>query len=151
MSSVVISPPLPHERPQLVVIWEAAVRATHHFLQESDIQLLKPLLETQYFPQVELFCARNDQGEISGFMGLAGKQVEMLFVAPEQHGRGIGKALMQHAVARGADTVDVNEQNPAALGFYQKLGFTIVDRSPLDGAGRPFPILHLQLADTTRE
>ena len=36
-------------------------------------------------------------------------------------------------------TVDVNEQNPAARGFYQALGFTVVGRSPLDDDDRPFP------------
>ena len=33
-----------HERAILVDVWEAAVRATHHFLSESDIQFFKPLV-----------------------------------------------------------------------------------------------------------
>jgi putative acetyltransferase len=51
-----------------------------------------------------------------------------------------------HAQARrpGALTVDVNEQNPAAVGFYERLGFVVVGRSPRDGSGRPFPLLHLR-------
>jgi putative acetyltransferase len=40
--------------------------------------------------------------------------------------------------------VDVNEQNPEARGFYERLGFTVVARSELDGTGRPFPLLHLR-------
>jgi putative acetyltransferase len=44
-----------------------------------------------------------------------------------------------------ADEVDVNEQNPAAVGFYQHFGFKVVGRSPLDGTGKPFPILHMAL------
>jgi putative acetyltransferase len=39
--------------------------------------------------------------------------------------------------------VDVNEGNPGALAFYRRLGFTQTGRSPLDGAGRPYPLLHL--------
>jgi putative acetyltransferase len=46
---------------------------------------------------------------------------------------------------RGGDlTVDVNEQNPAAVGFYEAVGFVVVGRSPLDDAGRPFPLLHMR-------
>jgi putative acetyltransferase len=37
----------------------------------------------------------------------------------------------------------VNEQNPAAVGFYEALGFTVRGRSPVDGEGRPFPLLHM--------
>jgi putative acetyltransferase len=46
-------------------------------------------------------------------------------------------------------TVDVNEQNPAARGFYEALGFVVVGRSPLDDGGRPFPILHMRRQTAT--
>ena len=53
---------------------------------------------------------------------------------------------MEWAVARqGADSVDVNEQNPQAVGFYLRMGFAVVGRSETDDADRPFPILHLRL------
>jgi putative acetyltransferase len=42
--------------------------------------------------------------------------------------------------------VDVNEQNEQALGFYRHLGFEVVGRSPLDGQGKPYPLLHMTLA-----
>ncbi|MGY0625916.1 MAG: GNAT family N-acetyltransferase, partial [Paraglaciecola chathamensis] len=44
-----------------------------------------------------------------------------------------------------ATKVDVNEQNPKALGFYQRIGFKVVGRSELDGQGKPYPLLHLAL------
>lgn len=54
---------------------------------------------------------------------------------------------MTHAIAAlGARRVDVNEQNEQALGFYRRLGFAQVGRSPLDGEGRPYPLLHLAQA-----
>ena len=55
--------------------------------------------------------------------------------------------MEQVIIERGIRHVDVNEQNPQALGFYRHLGFEQVGRSPLDGQGRPFPLLHLRLAD----
>lgn len=70
----------------------------------------------------------------------------MLFVRPEYRGRGCGRKLVEWAVARqGADSVDVNEQNPQAMGFYLRMGFAVAGRSETDDAGRPFPILHLRL------
>lgn len=41
-----------------------------------------------------------------------------------------------------AKAVDVNEQNPDALAFYEGRGFVIKGRSETDGEGRPFSLLH---------
>ena len=74
----------------------------------------------------------------------------MLFIAPDSRGRGIGKALVSYAVAiMGAQELDVNEQNPQALGFYQRMGFQVVGRSALDGQGNPFPLLHMKITATS--
>jgi hypothetical protein len=51
----------------------------------------------------------------------------------------------------GATTLDVNEQNPQAVGFYLHQGFRITGRSPLDGLGKPYPLLHLALLVTADE
>lgn len=143
---LILDPPSCEELSILMEIWEAAVCATHHFLPESDLQVIKPLLREQYFPAVQLTCARDESGRILGFLGTREGMVEMLFVDPARHGQGVGTRLMRHAIDElGATRVDVNEQNPQAVGFYQRLGFVVTDRSRLDGGGRPFPILHLSL------
>ncbi|CQH35243.1 Uncharacterised protein [Yersinia enterocolitica] len=36
--------------PILLNVWESSVRATHDFLQEQDIQALRPLLLHTYLP-----------------------------------------------------------------------------------------------------
>ena len=70
--------------------------------------------------------------------------VEMLFLDPDYRGRGGGSLLLRHAFTSFAATsVDVNEQNPQALGFYQHHGFRVVSRSTHDSTGKPYPILHL--------
>ncbi|MDW4561508.1 MULTISPECIES: acetyltransferase [Aeromonas] len=130
----------------LIVLWEASVRATHHFLQEADITALKPLILEHYFAAVDLVCARGEE-EIAGFCGVHDGNIEMLFIAPEARGSGVGRLLVAHAIQRqGARRVDVNEQNAQALGFYQHLGFEVTGRSPLDGQGKPYPLLHMALA-----
>ena len=70
----------------------------------------------------------------------------MLFVSPDYVNNGVGRALTKYAIAKQQATkVDVNEQNPKALGFYQRIGFKVVGRSELDGQGKPYPLLHLAL------
>ncbi|GAB6126662.1 GNAT family N-acetyltransferase [Humidesulfovibrio idahonensis] len=95
---------------------------------------------------MDLYRLRGAGGEALAFMGVAGQRLEMLFVRPGNFRQGLGGRLVRHAVrALGVREVDVNEQNPGALAFYQRLGFQIVGRSAVDGQGRPFPLLHLRL------
>ena len=129
----------------ITTVWEASVRATHHFLQDADIRALRPLVREQYLPMVELRVYRDEQQNIVGFLGVAENRLEMLFVAPQVFGLGIGKQLLRFAIEQmNVTELDVNEQNPQALGFYQHQGFVITGRSPLDGQGNPFPLLHLR-------
>lgn len=134
----------PDEFPALVRIWRSAVEATHDFLTPADVDgYVAPILD-DYLPALEVLVATVDDEPV-GFVALDGDQVEMLFVDAARHGQGIGSVLMGHVVARHpAVTVDVNEQNPGALAFYRRQGFEVVGRSPLDGEGRPFPLLHLR-------
>ncbi|MDR7129324.1 putative acetyltransferase [Algoriphagus sp. 4150] len=135
------------EYPEVVELWEASVRATHDFLQEEDIVFFKPLILNEYLKAVALNCVRADSSEILGFSGVAEGNLEMLFVHPDQAGKGIGKALLMNAISTlQVSKVDVNEQNPKALEFYLKNGFKIIGRSELDGTGKPYPILHMKLA-----
>lgn len=130
--------------PTLLGIWERSVRATHTFLNESDITEIKNALIPSYFPQVELYAVQ-DNNVFVGFIGIKGVRIEMLFVDSGFRGRGYGTMLIDHAKKMGCRNVDVNEQNPAALDFYLRKGFLVVGRDKTDECGRPFPILHLSL------
>ncbi len=141
-----------NEFDRLMEIWEAAVRATHAFLTESDIRFYRELLIREgYLRQVELTVARDERCLIMGFLGLAPPteqpaKVEMLFVDPAFHRRGVGRALLARAAAGHRPLeLEVNEQNPGARRFYEQCGFTVVGRQELDNQGRPFPLLLLRL------
>ncbi|PSW21987.1 GNAT family N-acetyltransferase [Photobacterium sanctipauli] len=137
---------LPSDYAEMLVVWENSVRATHDFITDEDIEFFKPIIIEQAFPAVSLRCTKNDAGEIIGFIGVHEKKIEMLFVLNEARGQGVGKALLQYALTEfDVAEVDVNEQNPQAVGFYQRMGFKVASRSPLDGMGKPFPILHMTL------
>ncbi len=128
---------------ELMAIWEASVRATHHFLKESDIRRLRPRVREALKITSRLFAVNCDD-EIAGFMGVSGDSLDMLFLLPGMRGRKLGRRLLDFAVNElKVRFVDVNEENPAALGFYLHCNFAVYARSERDGQGRPFPILHL--------
>ncbi|ORW18108.1 GCN5 family acetyltransferase [Mycolicibacter nonchromogenicus] len=134
------------EYPRLVAIWRSAVEATHDFLTAADRDAIESQLADAYFPGVRLTVAEID-GEPVGFAGTAGEALEMLFVHAQVHGRGVGSALAEHAIAeQGIRLVDVNEQNQQAIAFYVRRGFVVTGRSECDDAGRPYPLLHMAVA-----
>jgi putative acetyltransferase len=141
-----ISPVLEVDFPRLVEVWEASVRATHHFVAEADLQMIKPRLGNEMRKVEHLLAVRDGNGLVVSFIGVVSDEVAMLFVHPDWRGRGIGRRLLTHAVTvLGATRLDVNEQNEQALGFYRRMGFTVVGRSERDGMGKPYPLLHMQL------
>ena len=130
--------------PRLMEIWESAVSSTHDFLKEEDFLYYKEQLPV-YFQHVTLF-GFEQEGILIGFMGIAEGNLEMLFVDDNYRGIGIGKRLITYAIGNFQVTkVDVNEQNIQAVGFYKYMGFSIYKRSNLDGEGKEYPILHMQL------
>jgi putative acetyltransferase len=139
----------PADLEPLVALWERSVRATHDFLTEADIVALRPRVgEALRDDRLELWVLVEPGDVPIGFMGLDGDEISALFLEPAQRGHGGGRQLVGHAQAQrnGELIVDVNEQNLGARGFYEALGFVVVDRSPVDDDGRPFPLLHLRRA-----
>ncbi len=133
------------EYPEVVKVWEASVRVTHPFVTEADIELFRPLILNEYLKMVDLFCIRNSSHRIIGFLGVAGPRIEMLFVHPEAFGIGVGKALLMYAIEKkGTFQIEVNEDNPKAVGFYEHFGFKTVRRTEVDRMGKPYPILYME-------
>ncbi len=113
------------QKEELADVWEKAVRSSHHFLSEADIDYYRPRLKEIYLNAVDLYVVRNPG--ISAFMGLGSDTVEMLFVLPEEQGKGIGTALLDYAFEeKHVRKIDVNEQNTKAYKFYLKRGYRAV-------------------------
>lgn len=131
---------------EILDTWESSVRATHDFLSEEDIISIKPQVIEGAKYVSKLLCVRDKNGIIKAFMGIHDFKIEMLFVSNESRGHGIGKKLVEYAIeVLNVNYVDVNEQNPQALGFYKHIGFKVFKKSEFDEQGNPFPILHMKL------
>ncbi|MFL9833596.1 GNAT family N-acetyltransferase [Chryseobacterium terrae] len=131
--------------PKLVEIWESAVKATHDFLSENDFEYFKKAIPEQYFPHLEVHII-SENNNPKGFGAVSGDTLEMLFIHDETRGKGLGKKLYQylHETTR-CTKVDVNEQNPQAIRFYEKMGFKKTGRSEKDGSGKDYPLIHMSL------
>ena len=137
--------------PRLFDVWHLSVRATHDFLADSDIAFLMPFVRDELARVTAdhlLHVLRDANSVPYAFLCVEHAKIEMLFVHPDHRGSGAGRTLVQYAIAAlGATAVDVNEHNTQAHGFYRHLGFIVENRSECDPFGKPFPILHLKLAE----
>ena len=89
-------------------------------------------------PYAEVAIAEDETGRplgfalffhnFSTFLGLPGIYLEDLYVRPDQRGRGVGRALLEHlarlARQRGCGRLEwsVLDWNEPAIGFYRRLG-----------------------------
>ena len=131
---------------QLLDIWEHSVQETHLFLSASEIQQIKNYVPEALKNVAHLIIATNDENHPVGFMGIEENKLEMLFITPTERGKGLGKKLIQYGIQHYAlNTLTVNEQNPQAVGFYEHMGFSTYQRTPLDEQGNPYPLLYMKL------
>lgn len=131
--------------PRIMEVWESSVLATHDFLSKEDFMYFKEVIPRDYLPNLEVYLIEDDQ-EVKGFAAVAEGNLEMLFIHNDTRGKGYGKELYTFMKEKtGLTKVDVNEQNPQAIGFYEKMGFRQIGRSEKDGSGKEYPMIHMSL------
>ncbi len=127
----------------VVALWRESVARSHAFLTDEDIERLVPAVRAAIVGAARLTVVER-AGRPAAFMGVGAEKIEMLFVDPALFGCGLGRRLVGMAVGRwNVGSVDVNEQNPAARAFYERMGFRVAGRSGSDAQGNDFPILHM--------
>lgn len=140
-----IRPSRPSDVDAILQIWRRAVDATHHFLTPEDRRAIDADVQI-LLPQLSLWVAVDADDRPTGFMSMSDLSLDALFIDPLKHGIGIGRALVGFALRSNSHLLtDVNEQNEQALAFYRRLGFQEIGRSPVDGQGRPYPLVHMRL------
>ena len=143
MSAPVIRPAVAADHARLLAIWLAASRAGHPFLGETRLEADQAKVRDIYLPAAETWLAEIN-GEPAGFIGLLDDFIGGLFVDPDRHGGGLGRALVEHAAARhGALSVSVYADNAAALAFYRRLGFIETARGTEDDDARRLAVVTL--------
>ena len=130
---------------QLLFVWEQSVRKTHDFLLANDIGIIRDQVKISVHEMDTLIGVRDKFQTLNAFMGVKGNKLEMLFIAPDFIGMGIGKYLVNYALEiLDVKYVDVNLENKNAIGFYEHLGFRAYNTA-FDKFGNPYPIVHMKL------
>ena len=103
--------------------WERATRLAHPFMTEEFLAQERINTAEIYLPNTDTWVMEID-GEVTGFIALMGNEVGAIFVQPEFHGKGAGKALMDKAQELHGDLeVEVFKENSIGRKFYSRYGF----------------------------
>ena len=133
---------------RLTAVWEDSVRASHFFLSDMEIDKIKAEIPSALQTVEHLVVAVNDITVPEAFMGIENKKLEMLFISAAYRRQGWGRQLLLYGITVfGINKVAVNEQNPQALAFYERMGFIGCRRLLHDEQGRPYPLLCMRRAD----
>jgi putative acetyltransferase len=127
-------------------VWARASAVAHPFLSQEFLELERHNIANVYLPNAETWVWEAD-GHVVGFVSLLANEVGGIFVDPEFHRSGIGRALMDRARAlRGELEVEVFARNFLGRAFYAKLGFELMYEKVHDQTG--LAIMRLRLAAT---
>src|SRR5215208_2462266 len=100
-----VRPARVEDRERLLELWERSVRATHHFLEDSDVVALRPLVAEELASDaLDWWVLVSGAGTPIGFLGFANDTIEALFIDPDYHGQGGGKFLVALARWRSMST-----------------------------------------------
>ena len=112
----------------LLDVWYRASLIAHWFLSEEFLVAERRQIAEDWLPVSETTVAET-AGRVVGFLSLVGNEVGGTFVDPDHQGRGVGRALMDHARrVRPHLELSVFEDNLIGRRFYDAYGFVQVDR-----------------------
>ena len=132
---------------QLVNVWKDSVKETHLFLSDEEINNIQKCIPKALESIPHLIIEENETDTPIAFMGIDDQKLEMLFIAPKERGRGLGKKMIEYGIKEySINELGVNEQNPQAKGFYEHMGFHVYKRTETDEQGMPYPILYMKLS-----
>ena len=106
-------------------------------------RILKKFFDGCFKKYFASFVAQDNLNPVA-FMGVEGQKLEMLFVTPEERGKGIGKKLVEYGIKNySIYELTVNDQNPQAKGF--TILYLKFIKGLMDEQGNPYPILYMKM------
>ena len=117
----------PHDLVELIGVWYDAAQIAHPFWSSEMFNRERRNISENFLKIAETWVFEEEEEQVVGFIALLDNEVGGIFVSPRRQGRGIGRALMDHARAsRDHLELDVFEANEIGRAFYDAYGFDIV-------------------------
>ena len=119
----------------LISIWDKADTIAHSFLPETVKNQVRDDMRNIYLPNAETWLL-EENGEPAGFIAMIGTEIGGLFLDPSQHGKGLGRKMVDHVVnLKGPLTVEVFKENRIGLPFYERYGFVVASEGKFEPTG----------------
>jgi putative acetyltransferase len=121
----------------VVSSWRDASELAHPFLTVEFLDQEADNVRNVYLAFAETWVTElNDH--VVGFIAIIDTEIGGLFLAPKYHGQGLGKAMVDKAVAKkGPLTVEVFKENTLGRRFYTAYGFQAVEEFIHEASGQP--------------
>ena len=119
---------------KLLKVWENSVRATHKFLSNEEILEIKKYVPQALNDIAHLIIDTDENENPIAFIGIEGNKLEMLFIASEYRGKGIGTKLIETMLKllknKGYKKTSLAVQKDNyAVKMYKKVGFKIINEN----------------------
>lgn len=118
-------------------IWLMASIKAHAFISPDFWAEQVSVMRDSYLPSAKVYVYEKES-QVVGFYALRQSTLAALFVAPEHHGQGVGRKLLDHAKAeQGSLLLSVFKANDVAIGFYLCQGFKVASEQVNRATGQP--------------
>lgn len=108
-------------------VWLRASIQAHDFIAPDFWRSQLAAMREVYLPAAMTRVFEAD-GVVAGFCSVRGDSLAALFVSPEHQGGGIGKQLLEDAMAsRSILDLAVYSANAPAIRFYERHGFVVLN------------------------
>jgi putative acetyltransferase len=139
----------PADRDALLAVWAESSAVAHPFWTPAMFEQERRDIAEKFLPVAETYVFERS-GAVVGFISLLDHEVGGIFVAPQYHGQGIGRALMDWVRgSRGHLELDVFEANALGRGFYAAYGFSVVGERVDEATGQR--VLRLRLPSNPKK
>lgn len=127
--------------PDLLYIFDKALRTTDHLSDDDWKALYKNLMSFSY-PTYDTYVFKKEGKNVAYISYWREKKlIKMLYVLPEYMNQGIANLLIQHILNTYHETmtIGVKKSNEVAMHLYTKYGFKIHSSEDYDTSGIYYP------------